>query len=121
QALVKQLGVGEEERRIPAEQHQAGYEPRTRIAFDVVVAADAVDSAQHRVVRSPAVPQKFDDRDDDRQADAWNRSERSNANEADDRQPELPALDAETAGQVFQEIGSQQQQQGNGQGANHAG
>ena len=36
----------------------------------------------------------------DRQADAGDRAEHRNADEADDRQPELPALDAEDAAQV---------------------
>ena len=27
-ALLEQLGIGEEQRRIPAEQHQAGMQPR---------------------------------------------------------------------------------------------
>ena len=38
-ALVEQLRVGEEERRVPAEQHEPGNQPRLRIARDVVVAA----------------------------------------------------------------------------------
>ena len=29
-ALLEQLGVGEEQRRVPAEQHQAGHQSRLR-------------------------------------------------------------------------------------------
>ena len=95
--LLEQLGVGEEQRCIPAKQHQTGDLPRVGIAFDVVVARDAVGAAQHRGMRPPAVPQEFDDRDDDRQADAGDGAENGNADEADDRQPEFPTLDAKDA------------------------
>ena len=140
---LEQLGIGEEQRRVPAEQHQAGDQPRLGIARDVVVALDAVDAAQHGGMRPPAVPQEFDDRDDDRQADAGNRAEHGDADEADDRQPELPALDAEDAarssnsnrpmadaittaasalmGRSCSRSGASDKQQGDGHGADHAG
>src|SRR5262249_56050201 len=101
-ALLEQLGIGEEQGRIPAEQDQAGYEPRMWVARDVVIAADTVHSAQHGEVRPPSVPEKLDHRDDDRQADSGNGAEHRHADEADDGQPEFPALDAKDATQISQ-------------------
>ncbi len=46
--LFEQLGVREEQGRIPAKENQAGYPARVRIARDVVVALDAFGLSQHR-------------------------------------------------------------------------
>ena len=54
---------------------------RFRIARDVVIAPNAVNSAEHCVMRPPAVPQEFDDRDADRQADARNHAKHGHADE----------------------------------------
>ena len=96
-ALLEQLGVGEEQRRVPAEQHQTGICRASRIALDVVVALDAFGASQHRGMRAPAIPQELDDRDHDRKADAGDGAENRDADEADDGQPEFPVLDAENA------------------------
>ena len=45
-------------------------------------------------MRTPAVPQEFDDGDEDRETNAGDHPEYRDTNEANDRQPELPALDA---------------------------
>ena len=45
-ALLEQLGIGEEQRRVPAEQDQAGDQAGVGIARDVVVALDAVGPAR---------------------------------------------------------------------------
>src|SRR6476646_11621483 len=63
-SLVKELGVSEEERRVPTKQHQAGNATGSRIACDVVVAANTIDSAENCEVRPPAVTQELDDRND---------------------------------------------------------
>ena len=47
-AFVEQLGVGEEQRRIPAEQHEARDQARIRIAGDVVIALARVRRARAR-------------------------------------------------------------------------
>src|SRR5512139_453550 len=142
-ALVEQFGVGEEQRRIPAEQDQAGDQARAGIALDVVVALDALRTSEDGRVRAPAVPQEFDHGDHDRQADAGNRAEHRHADGADDGQPELPALDAQdpaqvgdldqadggsdhdggqrAGGQVLQQVGRHHQQQGHAQRADDAG
>ncbi|MNQ28190.1 hypothetical protein D3C85_414610 [compost metagenome] len=70
QPLLEQFGVGEEQGRVPAEQHQAVDQCGMRVALQVVVAAQVRYTAQHGEVRAPAVPQEFDDGDDHGQADA---------------------------------------------------
>ena len=40
-ALMKQLGIGEEQRRVPTEEDETGNEARVWIATDVVIAFDA--------------------------------------------------------------------------------
>jgi hypothetical protein len=91
----------------------------------------------------PAVPEELDDRDDDRNADAWNHAEDGNPDEACDGQPELPLLDAEDAaqvcefeqadgggdhdcserarGQILQQVGCEHQKKRNGDRANDSG
>jgi hypothetical protein len=102
-----------------------------------------IDAPEHGGVRPPAVPQELDHRDDDRDPDAGNRAEERDAGEADDRQPELPSLDAveppqvanfeETdggrnddgrergIGQVLQQVGRCDQQHGDRECADDAG
>jgi hypothetical protein len=62
---MEQLGISEKQGRIPAKQDQAGNLLGIRIARDVVVALDALDASQNRGVRPPAIPQEFDDGNDD--------------------------------------------------------
>ena len=64
------------------------------MARDVVVALDAVDTSEDRRVRTPAIPQEFDDGNHDGEADARNRAQNRHAGEAADGQPEFPPLDA---------------------------
>src|ERR1043166_2621206 len=61
-SLVEELGIREEERCVPTKKHQAGNATRTRIARDVVVAANTIDAAEHCEVWPPAVPQELDHR-----------------------------------------------------------
>ena len=97
---LEPFGIGKEQRRVPAQQHQPGMRRASGWRCDVVVAVDAVDPAQHRRVRAPAVPQELDHRDDDRQHDALDRTQQQHARGAADGQPELPGLDAADALQV---------------------
>src|SRR5688500_12007853 len=99
-ALVKHLSAGTDERRIPEEQHEARSETRYGRALDVVVAPDTVDAAEDGMMRTPAVPEEFDDCEENRQADARDHSEHRHADEADDGQPEFPRLDPQDATQI---------------------
>jgi hypothetical protein len=99
-ASVELFCVGEEQRRIPAEQHQARDPAGGWISRDVVIAADPVHATQHGVVRPPPVPQELDDGQDDGQTDSGNHPEDGDAREAHHREPEFPSLDAEDAAQV---------------------
>ena len=141
--LVKELGVSKEERCVPTKQHEAGNATRIRIALDVVIAPNTIDSPEHRVVWPPAVPQELDDRDDDGDADARNHAENRNTDEADNGQPELPWLDTEdatqvckfeqadgrgdhdrserAAGQILQQVGCEYQKQRDRDGAHDSG
>ena len=98
--VVEQLSVGEKQRRIPAKQDQAGNAARVGIARDVMITLDAVGASQDRAVRTPGIPQEFDDGNHNGQSDTWNRTQRSDPDCADDRQPEFPALDAIDSPQV---------------------
>jgi hypothetical protein len=91
-AIAKQLGVCEEQRRVPAEQHEARHAPCVWITRHVVVALHVVYAPEHRRMRPPAVPQELEHRDGDGEADALDRAERDDAEEARHRQPELPPL-----------------------------
>ena len=93
-ALAKKSGASQRNRTRPGIRRACG------IARDVVVALDLIDPAEHRRVRTPAVPEELDHGDHDRQRDARNGAEHRHSGEADDRQPELPALDAVDAAQV---------------------
>ena len=44
-----------------------------------MVALDTIDATKDRVVRTPAIPEEFDDGNHDRQPDAWNRTEHGDA------------------------------------------
>jgi hypothetical protein len=92
--------IGEEQRRIPTEQHQAWNSARLGIARHVVIALDAFGLAENRKVRPPSVPQEFDDGNDDGQADARDCPEHGDTDRAQDRQPELPALDPVDTGEI---------------------
>ena len=140
---MEQFGVGEEQRRIPAKQDQAGDQAGIGITLDVVIALQALGATQDRGVRPPAVPQELDHGNHDRQPDAGNRAQHRDADRTDDRQPELPALDAKdsrevgdldeangrgdhdcsqcTGGQMSQEVRRHQQQQGHAERADDAG
>src|ERR1051325_4051024 len=82
-SLVKKLGVGEEERRVPTKQYQTGDATRRGIARDIVIAANTIGPAEYCEMRTPAVPQELDHSDHDRDADAGNHAEHSNAYETD--------------------------------------
>ncbi|MNF93354.1 hypothetical protein D3C84_760260 [compost metagenome] len=94
------FGVGEKQWGVPAEQDQAGDSVGVGVAFDVVVALYAIGAAQYGRVWAPGVPEEFDDRNHDGQADAFDGAEHGHADGADDRQPAFPALDAIDPAQV---------------------
>ncbi|MNY10659.1 hypothetical protein D3C86_1436480 [compost metagenome] len=140
---MEQFGVGEKQGGIPAKQHQTGNQARVGIALGIVKALDPLRLPQHGGIRTPAIPQKFNDCDQDGQTNTFDCAKHRHADSADDRQPELPALYAIDAsqvsdfdqangrcddhrsqgavGQVAQQVGSQHQQQRNGQRADHTG
>src|SRR5262249_53144362 len=47
-ALLEQFGVGEKQRRIPTEQHEARYAPGIGITRDIMIAPDAISAPEHR-------------------------------------------------------------------------
>ena len=96
--VLEQLGIGEEQRRIPAEQHQAGDQARVGIARDVVIALDAVGAAENGGVRPPAVPQELDDGDHDRQADSRDRAQHRHADEAARSTARTPSAGCDRSG-----------------------
>jgi len=49
---------------------------------------------------TPTVPKEFNDGDYDRYGDAWDSTKHGHPYEADNRQPELPTLDAVDADKV---------------------
>ena len=135
-ALAKKSGASQRNSTRP------GISRASRIPRDVVIALDVIDAAEHRRVRTPAVPEELDHGNDDRERDARNGAEHGHAREADHRQPELPALDAIDAAQVgdfeqadrrrdddggqrgvrqmLEQRGREQQQQRDGERADHA-
>ena len=91
---MEEFRVRKEERRVPAEQHEPRNDASVRMARDVMIARHRVDAAEHCRVRPPAVPQKLDHGDHDRERDAGDGAKDGDTREAGDRQPEFPALDA---------------------------
>ncbi len=132
--VLELLGVGKEQRRVPAQQHQPWNTPGLWITLHVMVTAQPIRPAKHRVMRPPAVPQELDHRHHHGNADTGNGTEHCHADKAGERQPELPLLHAEdtlevgkleqpqcsgnhhrsqsAVGQVLHQIGRYQQQQG---------
>ncbi len=86
---AKQLGVREEQWRIPPEQNKARHDSSLWIPGDVMVALQVGNSAENGIVGTPAVPEKLEYRDPDRDSDARNCPEYGNAYRATDRQPEF--------------------------------
>ncbi|MNL41536.1 hypothetical protein D3C87_1639480 [compost metagenome] len=91
---MEQFGVGKKQRSIPAKQNQARDKTRIGITLDVMVALHTRGTPQDRRVRPPAIPEEFDDRNQDGQADTLDRAKHGHPDGADNRQPELPALNA---------------------------
>ena len=88
-ALAEILGVDEEGRGVEAVDEQArdgrgGWE-----AFDVVVAVDVIDAAEHCVVRARRAVEEDADRQCDRDDDAAEDAEDEHAAERDEREPHL--------------------------------
>src|SRR5262245_61700647 len=65
-----------------------------------MIASNTIDSAKDCIVWPPGIPQEFDQGDADRNANPGDYAEKGNADEADNRQPELPWLNAKNATQV---------------------
>jgi hypothetical protein len=63
-------------------------------------AAHTFGAAEHRGVRSPAIPEELDDSDRDGKADAGNCGQDRHADQTDDGEPELPPLDTIDAAEI---------------------
>src|SRR5205814_6850975 len=94
-------GVGEEQGRIPTEQHEARDQFGPGITLDVMITGHSLGVPQDSGMRPPAVPQEFDDGDHDGEPDARDGAKRRDADEAQDAEPELPALYAPDAHKVL--------------------
>ncbi len=70
--LLEQLRICKKERCIPTEKDEAGDLLSGRIACDVVIALNLFGATQDSRVGAPTIPQKFDDREHNCQADSWN-------------------------------------------------
>ena len=90
-ALAEVVGVGEEERRVEAVQHESRDAAGVGIALGVVVALEVVDPAEHRVVRAPGPADEVQQRERDRDPDAPEHAEHGDAGERHHRQRELRA------------------------------
>ena len=64
-ALVEELGIGEEEWRIPTEENKTRNPAGIAVATHVVKARKVFDAAQDGRVGAPSVPKKFDDGEND--------------------------------------------------------
>ncbi|MCY1521412.1 hypothetical protein D9M68_562240 [compost metagenome] len=107
-----------------------------------MIAADTVHPAQYREMGAPAVPEKLDHRSHHGDADTGHRAERGHPRQAADGQPELPGLNTvdapqileleqpdgrgdhhggqRAAGQMAQQLGGEDQQQGHAARADDA-
>jgi hypothetical protein len=65
-----------------------------------VIALDTFDAAEHGRMRAPTVPEELNDGNYNRESNAGNGAEHGHAREANNRKPELPALDAIDSSQV---------------------
>ena len=89
--LAEVVGVGEEERRVEAVEHESRDAAGVGIALGVVVALEVVDPAEHRVVRAPGPADEVQQRESDRDPDAPEHAEHGDAGERHHRQRELRA------------------------------
>src|SRR4029078_1227431 len=64
-SFLKQFRIGEKQGRIPTKEHKTGDETRLRLAANVMIALDALCSAKDGGMRSPGIPEKFNDCEDD--------------------------------------------------------
>jgi hypothetical protein len=92
--LIEQLGMGEEQWRIPPKQDETWNQLPLGIAGDVVETSEVFDPAQHGKNGDASVPQKLNHGDHDCERNALNGAEHRYTREADHRQPELPALNS---------------------------
>ena len=90
-ALAEVVGIGEEERRVEAVQHESRDVAGVGIALGVVVALEVVDPAEHRIVRAPGPADEVQQRESDRDPDAPEHAENGDAGERHHRQRELRA------------------------------
>ena len=77
--FLEQLRICEKERCIPTEEDEAGDLLSVRIACDVVIALNVFGATQDSRVGTPTIPQKFDDRDHNCQANSWDSTKDCNA------------------------------------------
>ena len=87
--VLEDSGVGEEERRVPTEEHQSGKALRLGVTGHVVVAVQAIDPPQHRVVRAPRPLDEAEQREAHGDENAGDDTGQRDAEEADHRQHEL--------------------------------
>src|SRR4029079_19274610 len=98
--FLKQLGIGEEQWRVPAKEDKTRNETRIGVASDVVIAFDAISPSQHRRVRPPAIPEEFNDGDYDSERDARDCAQNCDARKTKHRKPELPSLYPKDADEI---------------------
>ena len=77
--LAEDLGIGEEQGRVPAEEHQARNALRLGMARDVVVALEPVDTAEHGIVGPPGAPDEAEQRQRDGDEDALDHADQRDA------------------------------------------
>ena len=65
-----------------------------------MVTPNTIDSAEHGILWSPAIPQELNYCDGDGDADTGNHAKCSNADKTHNRQPKFPLLNAKDATQV---------------------
>ena len=87
--LAEQLRVGEEQRRIPAEQDES-FDPKGfGMSRDIVIALHPLDPPEDRGVRTPGPPDDGGQCQGDREEDAGYHADEGHAQETHDREREL--------------------------------
>ena len=86
--LAEDAGVGEEQRRLPAVDHDARGLLGLGVAFDVVPALEVADVAQHGALGPPAAAEEQQDREDGGDEDALQHAEEDHAHGGDEREGE---------------------------------
>ena len=94
------LGVGEEQRRVVAVDHQPRHDPRRRVVVDVVHARHAGHDPEHGVVRARDPAQQVEHRQGDGGHDAEEDAEDQHRDRGGEGQHELTGAEATEADQL---------------------